>query len=240
MKTEEMFRGFSVAAGDDRFGEHIKLGGPTGDPIDCKVSAQDTDGAMCIFELTGQCRLAAAPAPRPGRMDLRHRRRDRSSDRQTAVSCACRRVGVHSAEDCPFVGQPQRQAGQSHQRLSARRQDGGVLPRARQIRRQPGVSRGARASPKCSSFLSSTAWIYLARRSAGRKMATSESVEAQSVHAQARRRKVPFFTNHEIHEDHEKEEHYDRSRSRLQFLSCCSCISWFNPPVVCALPFCVK
>ena len=50
MKSDEMFAGFSVAAGDDRFGEHIKLGGPNGEPIDCKVSAQDTEGAMCIFE----------------------------------------------------------------------------------------------------------------------------------------------------------------------------------------------
>jgi len=50
MKSEEMFVGFSVAAGDDRFGEHIKLGGPGGEPIDCKVSAQDTNGAMCVFE----------------------------------------------------------------------------------------------------------------------------------------------------------------------------------------------
>jgi len=50
MKSEEMFAGFSVAAGDDRLGEHIKLGG---DPNDCKVSAQDTNGAMCVFEFTG-------------------------------------------------------------------------------------------------------------------------------------------------------------------------------------------
>ena len=50
MKSEEMFVGFSVTAGDDRFGEHIKLGG---EPNDCKVSAQDTDGAMCVFEFTG-------------------------------------------------------------------------------------------------------------------------------------------------------------------------------------------
>ena len=50
MKSEEMFLGFSVAVGKDRFGEHIKLGG---EPHDCKVSAQDTDGAMCVFEFTG-------------------------------------------------------------------------------------------------------------------------------------------------------------------------------------------
>jgi DNA-binding transcriptional MerR regulator len=53
MKTNEMFSGFSVAAGDDRFDEHIKLGGPGGEPNDCKMSAKDTDGAMCIFEFTG-------------------------------------------------------------------------------------------------------------------------------------------------------------------------------------------
>jgi DNA-binding transcriptional MerR regulator/quercetin dioxygenase-like cupin family protein len=50
MKSEEMFVGFSVAAGEDRFGEHIKLGG---EPNDCKLSAQDTGGAMCVFEFTG-------------------------------------------------------------------------------------------------------------------------------------------------------------------------------------------
>src|SRR5438874_3725994 len=50
MKSEEMFAGFSVGAGKDRFDEHIKLGG---EPNDCKVSAQDTDGAMCVFEFTG-------------------------------------------------------------------------------------------------------------------------------------------------------------------------------------------
>jgi DNA-binding transcriptional MerR regulator/quercetin dioxygenase-like cupin family protein len=50
MKTEEMFVGFNIAAGKDRFGDNIKLGG---EPNDCKVSGKDTDGAMCIFEFTG-------------------------------------------------------------------------------------------------------------------------------------------------------------------------------------------
>ena len=50
MKSEDMFAGFSVAAGKDRFGERIKLGG---EPNDCKVSADDTEGAMCVFEFTG-------------------------------------------------------------------------------------------------------------------------------------------------------------------------------------------
>jgi DNA-binding transcriptional MerR regulator len=49
MKTEELFAGFSVAAGKDRFDERIKLGG---EPNDCKVSGKDTDGAMCVFEVT--------------------------------------------------------------------------------------------------------------------------------------------------------------------------------------------
>ena len=53
MKTQEMFAGFSVAAGDDRFGEQIKLG-HSGAPNDCKVSAKDTNGAMCAFEFTGR------------------------------------------------------------------------------------------------------------------------------------------------------------------------------------------
>src|SRR5438045_192528 len=50
MKSKEMFAGFTVAAGDDRFGERVMLGKY---PNDCKVSAKDTDGAMCVFEFTG-------------------------------------------------------------------------------------------------------------------------------------------------------------------------------------------
>ena len=53
MRTDEMFVGFSVAAGKDRFNEPIKLGGPHGEPNDCKVSGKDTNGAMCVFEFTG-------------------------------------------------------------------------------------------------------------------------------------------------------------------------------------------
>lgn len=50
MKSEEMFAGFSVGAGEARFGERITLGS---EPNDCKVSAKDTGGAMCVFEFTG-------------------------------------------------------------------------------------------------------------------------------------------------------------------------------------------
>jgi DNA-binding transcriptional MerR regulator/quercetin dioxygenase-like cupin family protein len=51
MKTEDLFAGFSVAAGTDRFGEHVTLG--EDQPNDCKVSARDTGGALCVFEFTG-------------------------------------------------------------------------------------------------------------------------------------------------------------------------------------------
>jgi DNA-binding transcriptional MerR regulator/quercetin dioxygenase-like cupin family protein len=50
MTNEEMFVGFTVAPGRDRFDEHISLGG---EPIDCKLSGRDTGGALSVFELTG-------------------------------------------------------------------------------------------------------------------------------------------------------------------------------------------
>ena len=49
MKNEEMFTGFTVAAGNARFGEQVQL---AGQPTDCKVSAKDTDGSMAVFEIT--------------------------------------------------------------------------------------------------------------------------------------------------------------------------------------------
>ena len=50
MEDKDMFAGFSVGAGEDRFHEHIRLGD---EPNDCKISSQDTNGAMCAFEFTG-------------------------------------------------------------------------------------------------------------------------------------------------------------------------------------------
>lgn len=50
MKSDEMFSGFCVAPGKDRFGKSVQLGG---DPYDCKLSAQDTGSAMCVFEING-------------------------------------------------------------------------------------------------------------------------------------------------------------------------------------------
>jgi DNA-binding transcriptional MerR regulator len=48
MKSEEMFTGFSVAAGKDRFNVGFNRHGST---IDCKVSGKDTGGAMCVLEV---------------------------------------------------------------------------------------------------------------------------------------------------------------------------------------------
>jgi quercetin dioxygenase-like cupin family protein len=50
MNADELFAGFRVAAGQDRFGEETRLGG---EPIDCKLSARDTNGATCVFEFRG-------------------------------------------------------------------------------------------------------------------------------------------------------------------------------------------
>ena len=48
MKSEELFTGFSVGAGKDRFDEGFNRDGTT---IDCKVSGKDTGGAMCVLEV---------------------------------------------------------------------------------------------------------------------------------------------------------------------------------------------
>jgi DNA-binding transcriptional MerR regulator len=50
MKDQEMFVGFTVGAGSDRFNKGFKHGGATSD---CKVSAKDTNGAMCVFDFCG-------------------------------------------------------------------------------------------------------------------------------------------------------------------------------------------
>ncbi len=50
MSSDEIFAGFTVPAGKARFDEHVRLGD---EPNDCKVSSQDTRGAMSAFEFTG-------------------------------------------------------------------------------------------------------------------------------------------------------------------------------------------
>ena len=48
MKSEELFMGFSIGAGKDRFNDGFNRHGTT---MDCKVSGKDTGGAMCVLEL---------------------------------------------------------------------------------------------------------------------------------------------------------------------------------------------
>jgi DNA-binding transcriptional MerR regulator len=48
MKSEELFMGFSIGAGKDRFNDGFNRDGTT---IDCKLSGKDTDGAMCVLEV---------------------------------------------------------------------------------------------------------------------------------------------------------------------------------------------
>ena len=48
MKSEELFKGFNVGAGKDRFNDGFNRHGTT---IDCKVSGKDTGGAMCVLEV---------------------------------------------------------------------------------------------------------------------------------------------------------------------------------------------
>lgn len=48
MKSEALFMGFSVGAGQDRFDDGFNRYGTI---IDCKVSGKDTGGALCVLEL---------------------------------------------------------------------------------------------------------------------------------------------------------------------------------------------
>src|ERR1700722_1676680 len=48
MKSEELFRGFSIGAGRDRFNDGFNRYGTT---IDCKLSGKDTGGAMSVLEV---------------------------------------------------------------------------------------------------------------------------------------------------------------------------------------------
>jgi quercetin dioxygenase-like cupin family protein len=48
MRSEELFIGFSLGAGKDRFNDGFSRNGTT---VDCKVSGKDTGGAMCVLEV---------------------------------------------------------------------------------------------------------------------------------------------------------------------------------------------
>jgi DNA-binding transcriptional MerR regulator len=49
MKSEELFMGFRIGVGKDRFNNGFNRHGTT---VDCKVSGKDTGGAMCILEVS--------------------------------------------------------------------------------------------------------------------------------------------------------------------------------------------
>lgn len=46
-------KGFKVAGGEARFGEHYTMKGVTLNTLDIKISGKDTDGAVASFEQTG-------------------------------------------------------------------------------------------------------------------------------------------------------------------------------------------
>jgi len=45
--------GFKVASGQARFGEHYKMKGVTLNTLDIKISSEDTEGDLAVFEQTG-------------------------------------------------------------------------------------------------------------------------------------------------------------------------------------------
>ena len=46
-------KGFKVASGEARFGEHFKMKGVTSNVLDIKISATDTAGDLAVFEQNG-------------------------------------------------------------------------------------------------------------------------------------------------------------------------------------------
>lgn len=46
-------KGFKVNSGDSRFGKQYKMKGVTLNVLDLKISSEDTDGALAVFEQTG-------------------------------------------------------------------------------------------------------------------------------------------------------------------------------------------
>lgn len=50
MRTD---KGFKVRSGEARYGEHYKMKGVTLNTLDIKISSDDTNGAVAVFEQTG-------------------------------------------------------------------------------------------------------------------------------------------------------------------------------------------
>ncbi len=54
-------KGFKVASGEARFGKHYKMKGVTLNNLDIKISAEDTDGDLAVFEQTGLTPMGGPP-----------------------------------------------------------------------------------------------------------------------------------------------------------------------------------
>lgn len=54
-------KGFSVKAGDARFGNHYTMKGVTLNTLDIKISGSDTEGNLAVLEQTGQTPLGGPP-----------------------------------------------------------------------------------------------------------------------------------------------------------------------------------
>ncbi len=52
---------FKVNAGDARYGEHYKMKGVTSNTLDIKISGQDTDGELAVFEQNGTTAKGGPP-----------------------------------------------------------------------------------------------------------------------------------------------------------------------------------
>ncbi|MBK8583511.1 MAG: cupin domain-containing protein [Flavobacteriales bacterium] len=54
-------KGYKVASGETRTGEHFKMRGVTANTLDMKVGSADTDGGMAVFEQIGESRYGGPP-----------------------------------------------------------------------------------------------------------------------------------------------------------------------------------
>lgn len=54
-------KGFKVNAGEARFGVHFKMKGITSNTLDIKISGNDADNDLAVFEQTGLTALGGPP-----------------------------------------------------------------------------------------------------------------------------------------------------------------------------------
>jgi len=54
-------KGFKVASGESRTGEHLKMKGVTLNVLDLKISGSDTNGELAVFEQTGHTPKGGPP-----------------------------------------------------------------------------------------------------------------------------------------------------------------------------------